>query len=107
MFKWRNEGTRGESKMKGVNVYITLVMLSGLTFASSLPAWDGFDYGSGSHVEIDSGNLVRPGNDIEIFDYSSGTYKDVEVQSINGSGYSTEVEVYDYDTGEYRTFDMD
>ena len=29
-------------------------------------AWDGYDYESGSYVEIESGNLVRPGEDIEI-----------------------------------------
>ena len=70
-------------------------------------AWVGYDYGSGSYIEIDKGNLVRPGRDIEIYDYGTGTYKDVTVESINGSGYGTEVEVYDYDTNEYRTFDMD
>ena len=70
-------------------------------------AWDGYDYESGSYIEINKGNLVRPGRDIEIYDYSSGEYKDVEVQSITGYGSSKELEVYDYDTGEYRTFEMD
>ncbi len=55
-------------------------------------AWDGYDYESGSNVEIDKGNLVRPGQDIEIYDYGSGEYKDVEVQSISGSGSGAEVE---------------
>ena len=57
----------------------------------------------GNYIEIERGNLVRVGNDIEIYDYSTGTYKDVEVQSISNG----EIEVYDYDTDEYRTFDMD
>ena len=70
-------------------------------------AWDGYDYESGSYVEIGKGNLVREGLDIEIYDYDSGEYKDVEVQSINGNGSGAEVEVYDSDTGEYRTLDMD
>ena len=70
-------------------------------------AWDGYDYESGSYVEIDKGNLVRPGKDIEVYDYGTSEYKDVEVQSIRDSGSGTEVEVYDYDTGEYRTLDMD
>ncbi len=70
-------------------------------------AWDGYDYDKGSYVEIDKGNLVREGQDIEIYDYGTGEYKDVEVQSITGSGSGAEVEVYDYDTGEYRTLDMD
>ena len=74
-----------------------------LSFANLSHSWDGYDYDSGSYIEIDKGNLVRPSRDIEIYDYSSGEYKDVEVQSITGS----EVEVYDYDSGEYRTFEMD
>jgi len=77
-------------------------MVSGNAFA-----WDGYDYESGSYVEIDDGNLVREGNDIEVYDYSTGDYIDVEVESITGNGSGTEVEVYDYNTGEYRTFDMD
>lgn len=70
-------------------------------------AWDGYDYDKGAYIEIEKGNLVRPGRDIEIYDYSTGEYKDVEVESITGSGSGAEVEVYDYDTGEYRTLDMD
>ena len=70
-----------------------------------LPAlcWDGYDWQTGSYVEIEQGNLVRPGNDIEIYDYGKGQYKDVEVQSVSND----EVEVYDYQTDTYRTFDMD
>lgn len=80
-----------------------------ITFFVSVPvyAWNGYDYESGSHVEIEKGNLVRSGRDIEIYDYETGEYKDVEVQSIRSYGSSTEVEVYDSDTGEYRTLDMD
>lgn len=71
----------------------------------SLPvfAWDGYDDERGSYIEIEKGNLVRSGHDIEVYDYGTGQYKEYEVQSVN----SHEVEVYDYDTGEYRTFDMD
>lgn len=69
--------------------------------------WDGYDYESGSDIEIEKGNLVRPGEDIEIYDYGDGEYKDVEVESVEKRGSGVEVEVYDYDTGEYRTFDMD
>jgi pyruvate/2-oxoglutarate/acetoin dehydrogenase E1 component len=78
-----------------------------LLFSSTLFAWDGYDYEKGTYVEIDKGNLVRAGKDIEIYDYSTGQYKDVEVQSIRGSGSSTEVEIYDYSTGEFRTLDME
>ncbi len=73
----------------------------------SLFAWDGYDYETGSYVEIEKDNLVREGEEIEFYDYESGDYRYGEVQSIDSYGSSVEVEVYDYETGEYRTFDMD
>ncbi len=73
----------------------------------SLQAWEGYDYDKDNYVDIESGNKVRSGSDIEIYDYSSGEYRDVEVESVERYGGSIEVEVYDYDTGEYRTLEMD
>lgn len=70
-------------------------------------AWSGYDYENGSDIEIEKGNLVRSGRDIEIYDYKEGEYKEVEVQSIRNTGSSVELEVYDYDRGEYRTLEMD
>jgi len=70
-------------------------------------AWDGYDYDSGNYVEIEKGNLVRPGEEIEYYDYGSGEYKKADVESIRSTGSSVEVEVYDQESGEYRTFDMD
>ncbi len=84
---------------------VVVIFLSLISF--SVTAWDGYDYTEGSFVEIDKGNYVRPGESIEVYDYGTGEYKDMEVQSMDSSGYGTEVEVYDYSTGEYRTFDMD
>ncbi|WP_045225432.1 DUF5334 family protein [Methyloterricola oryzae] len=78
-----------------------------LMAAASAFGWDGFDYEKGAYVEIPKGNLVRSGKEIEIFDYSTGEYKEVEVQSVRGQGRGAEVEVYDHESGEYRTFDMD
>ena len=69
--------------------------------------WDGYDSKSGSSVEIEKGNLVRSGQDIEIYDNDTGEYHDVEVQSVTGNGSGADVEVYDYDSGEYRTLEMD
>jgi hypothetical protein len=68
--------------------------------------WDGTDVESGASVEIESGNLVRTGNDIEIYDYDAGEYKYVEVESINRYGNTVELELYDYDTGDTRTVEM-
>ena len=70
-------------------------------------AWDGYDYESGSYVEIDKGNLVREGEEIEYYDYESGEYRSGDVESIESSGSGAEVEVYDHESGEYRTFEMD
>ena len=83
-----------------------LLTLITFLFFQFLYSWDGYDWDSNSHIEIDEGNLVRPGETIEIYEYGKG-YTDVEVQSIDSYGGSTEVEIYDYNTGEYRTFDMD
>lgn len=78
-----------------------------LLFPLTVLAWDGYDYESGNSVEIESGTYVRPGEDIEVYEYETGKYIDVEVQSMQRYGSSVEVEVYDYETGEYRTFEME
>lgn len=70
-------------------------------------AWDGYDYDKGTYIEIDKGNVVRQGNDIEYYDYSAGEYRTGEVQSIEESGSSVDVEVQDSETGEIRTFEME
>lgn len=70
-------------------------------------AWDGYDYEQGSSVEIERGNLVRSGNDIEFYDYGDGQYHEAEVQDINRSGSQVEVEVYDHESGEHRTLTME
>ena len=85
--------------------YIFVSFISILSFNSY--GWEGYDYQEGNHIEIESGNLVREGEEIEYYDYSDGEYKYVEVESISSYGSTTEVEVYDYDTGEYRTFEME
>lgn len=72
----------------------------------SAAAWDGYDYDAGSHIEIERGNLVRPGQQIEYFDYNAGSYQNADVESVTRYGSAVEVEVYDYDSGEYRTFEM-
>ncbi|WP_260854797.1 DUF5334 domain-containing protein [Mesorhizobium amorphae] len=65
------------------------------------------DTSTGNQVEIERGNLVRSGNDIEVYDYGSGEYRDVSVEDINRHGSTVEVEVYDHQSGEYRTLEME
>ena len=80
---------------------VLIFVLPNLAFA-----WEGYDYDSGNHVEIEKGNLVRKGKDIEFYDYGSGQYKEGEVQSVRGRGNKVEVEVIDSQTGDLRTFEM-
>lgn len=84
-----------------------LAMALFLLSSSVSLAWDGTDSESGSSVEIGKGNLVRAGQEIEVYDHDSGEYKNVEVESVTGNGSGADVEIYDYDTGEYRTLEMD
>ncbi|MCT4625680.1 DUF5334 family protein [Halodesulfovibrio sp.] len=70
-------------------------------------AWDGYDYDTGSSVEIESGNLVRTGEQIDFYDYNTGEYHSTDVMDVYDSGSTVDVEVYDYDTGEVRTLEMD
>lgn len=86
---------------------VGLFALSSVAAPQACLAWDGVDSESGADIEIGTGNLVRSGRDIEVYDYGSGGYRDVEVQSIHRYGGSVEIEVYDYDSREYRTFEME
>ena len=70
-------------------------------------AWDGIDEDSEIEIEIEEGNLVRSGNDIEFYDFNDDTYHRGEVQSITRTHNSVDVEIYDYDNDEIRTLMMD
>jgi hypothetical protein len=74
-----------------------------LVSSNLLCAWDGYDYNSGSYIDIES----RDGTQIEFYDYEDGSYHTGEVEDWGWNGVNNELEVYDHDTGEYRTFDMD
>jgi len=85
------------------NILIIWLLLASYTAS----AWDGYDYESGSFIEIEKGQLVRTGRDIELFDYGRGEYIDVEVTSIRRTGRNVEIEVIDNETGEERILEMD
>ncbi|WP_273994320.1 DUF5334 family protein [Vibrio parahaemolyticus] len=86
---------------------ITSTILGLFLYPLATLAWDGYDYESGNYVEIEDGNLVREGEEIEYYDYESGEYRYGDVESVESSGSGAEVEVYDHESGEYRTFEMD
>ena len=85
---------------------IGFAVIFGLT-AFPATAWDGTDSETGGAVEIEKGNLVRTGQDIEIYDSESGEYRDVTVESMRSTGSGVEIEIYDTDAGEYRTIEME
>lgn len=86
---------------------IMLIIMILFAQAEFLYAWDGYDYDNDNFVEIEEGNLVRSGNDIEVYSYGSGEYHDVTVESITRYGNSVELEVYNWDTGSYETYEME
>lgn len=92
-------------------VAVARAMLAAIFIVLSMPpvvvAWNGYDWERGDFVEIDSGNLVRRGGSIEIYDHSTDEYREVEVERVRERATCVEVEVYDSETGEYRTLEMD
>lgn len=88
--------------LKRMTMVLAVVLAAGPALS-----WDGYDADSGASIEIEKGNLVRSGRDIEIYDYDAGEYRDVTVESIRDRGSTVEVEVYDHDSGEYRILEMD
>ena len=89
--------------------YILFVILFNLhkRFYTTGHGWDGYDHESGSYVEIDKGQLVRRGREIEFNDYGKGEYRYGDIESIHRYGSTIEIEVYDHESGEHRTFEMD
>ena len=87
---------------------LTVILLTGLILFCplSIHAWDGFDYDSGDYIEIENPELVAPGKDIQVYDYSDGAYHDVNVISVVRDE-TVIIEIFDHDTGNYRSFEME
>ena len=92
--------------MKIVNVPIIAVLVC-FSFSVTSLAWEGYDREKGEFVEIEEGNLVRAGEQIDVFNWSKGEYQQVVVEDVTDVGLSIEVEVYDPETGESTVYDMD
>ena len=88
--------------MKKIVLIITFLMI---LCPALVYSWDGYDYDTDDYIEFDHPLSVKPGNDIEIYDYSDETYHDVYVISVKRNG-TVVIEVFDHDTGDYRTFEM-
>lgn len=83
-----------------------LVAILSLILVSPSVAWDGTDQSSGNNVEIERGQTVRPGRDIEYFDYGLGAYKSLSVDSVRRFGSSVEIEGTN-ESGESVILEMD
>lgn len=70
-------------------------------------SWDGTDLNTGDSIEIEPGNLVRAGREIEYFNYNDGEYHLGEVESIMRFGPIVELEITDSATGENKTLEME
>lgn len=81
-----------------------LTIATCLALASSVAAWEGYDQYTGYNATIESGNLVRPGQDIEVYDWHTNQYHYLTVESMSRIGRDVEVEVYDWNTNDWRTF---
>lgn len=80
-----------------------IVLLLLATITVSLCGWSGYDWDSGSFIDIES----RDGTTVEYYDWSAGRYKTGEIMDWGYDGSSNDLEILEYDTGNYRTFDMD
>ncbi|WP_461655131.1 DUF5334 family protein [Methylorubrum aminovorans] len=69
-------------------------------------AWDGSDGSSGNSVEIEKGQTVRRGREVEFYDHGTGSYRTIDVDSVHRRGRGVEIEGTDSD-GNSVTLDMD
>lgn len=86
-----------------VKLYILIFIL----YPFNVYGWSGYDWENGSYIEIEEGELVREGEEIEFYDYGDAEYKNIEIDSMNDYGTHVEIEGTDIENGEIRTFEMD
>lgn len=80
-----------------------------LALFAALPAYadiEGYDWNTSNYVEIDA-TSISEGDTVTMYDYDTGDYHDISVESVDRYGLSVEAEVYDYTTSEYRTLDLE
>ncbi|KAB1075463.1 hypothetical protein F6X53_24925 [Methylobacterium soli] len=69
-------------------------------------AWDGSDSSNCNGVEIEKGQTVRRGREVEFYDHGAGSFRTIDVDSVRRSGSGVEIEGTDSD-GNAVTLDMD
>jgi len=83
-----------------------LFILANISLIKPCLAWDGYDYQNNTAIEIGSGNLVREGSIIKIYDWKKDEYHNVEIKMMDGNFSGTKMEVYDFDDKKIRFFEM-
>ncbi len=78
--------------------------IASVFIVSPTHAWDGYNYGTGSHIDVESYDHQGQGEgEVEYYDYRAGEYRSGYLDMHpGGSG-----ELTDYETGETYQVDMD
>ena len=88
------------------NFFFTTITLLTLASVDSF-AWAGYEETTNISIDIPPGNLVRPGRQIDIFDFSTNNYHPSEVIFLDDIFSGTRLEVKDLETGKRRVFYME
>ena len=88
-------------------IFLLFFLLTNLSLINKACfAWDGYDYQNNAAIEIGSGNLVREGSIIKIYDWKKDEYHNVEIKMIDSSFSGIKIEVYDFDDKKTRFLEM-
>lgn len=82
-----------------------LLVLAGILLSSNVQAWEGYD-ANGHYIEVEAESFEE-GDDIDIYDHDSSTYRQVRIDRMYDQGNYVEIEAYDYNSDTYVTFDFE
>ncbi len=89
--------------MKVKSLLLAILCSSNIAFADT----EGYDYyKTSNYVEFNS-ECFSSGDDLDMYDYQTGNYHAIEVQSVQCNGSGCEIEFYDYEFSEYRYVDLE
>lgn len=90
-----------------LTIFCLTIFLNFLIPFSQAWSWSGFDYENEANIEIGSGNLVREGERITIYDSAIGEDIKVEVLEMANSFHGTRLEVVEVETNKKRILEME
>ena len=80
-----------------------LLLIALFSIGYNAAAWEVYD-SDGNYYDVES---YSQGRVVELYNQTTGEYKDVEIDQTYNYGTETEIEMYDYNTGEYSTYGSD